>query len=117
MRAIKRYSATSVLNVSDFFDRIVFNYLIANGEAHLKNFSLYSVPTKRDFMLTPNYDVLNTRMHVKNEFGDIAMELFDEETKEFQAIGFYTYADFKKLADYFGISKKILDYSLNSLGV
>jgi len=65
-------------------------------------------------MLTPNYDVLNTRMHIKNESGDIAMELFDEETKEFQAIGFYTYADFKKLASYFGISKKILDYSLSA---
>lgn len=114
MRAIKEYSPTSILNVSDFFNRIVFNYLIANGDAHLKNFSLYSISTKRDFMLTPNYDVLNTRMHIKNEFGDIAMELFDEETKEFQAIGFYTYADFRKLANYFGISKKILDYSLSA---
>ena len=109
MRAIKRYSATSILNVNDFFKRIVLNYLIANGDAHLKNFSLYSIPSKKDFMLTPNYDVLNTRIHLDNESSDTAMELFEETTQEFDTIGFHTFADFKKLANYFGIPDRQFD--------
>lgn len=114
MRAIKQHSTTAILNINDFYNRIVFNYLIANGDAHLRNFSLYSDPTRRDFRLTPSYDVLNTRMHLNNEYGDMAMELFKEETKEFNAIGFYTYADFKKLAVYFGLNEKQLFTSINA---
>jgi serine/threonine-protein kinase HipA len=45
----------------DFFKRIVLNYLICNGDAHLKNFFLYSKSNSNEYFLTPNYDLLNTR--------------------------------------------------------
>ena len=53
--------------LEEFFKRIILNYLIGNADAHLKNFSIFRVPAKSDYQLTPNYDVLNTRYHIKNE--------------------------------------------------
>lgn len=96
--AIKRHVPANIPVIEDFFKRILLNYLICNGDAHLKNFSLYSIPDKSDFMLTPNYDILNTRYHIKNESSDVAIELFDKTTPEFNAIGFYSQADFMELA-------------------
>ena len=104
IRAIKAHIPANVINVVDFVKRIIFNYLISNGDAHLKNFSIYSLPDKNDFMLTPNYDVLNTRYHIKNENSDMAMELFSETTAVFDAVGFLTYRDFKKFSELAGIN-------------
>lgn len=42
---------------------IVFNYLISNGDAHLKNFSLIET-SLGDFRLSPAYDLLNSRIHI-----------------------------------------------------
>jgi serine/threonine-protein kinase HipA len=63
------------------------------------------LPNKNDLMLTPNYDVLNTRYHINNETSDIAMELFDKHTKEFDAIGFLSHQDFKRFALLSGIGE------------
>lgn len=85
--------------LEEFFKRIVFNYLIGNADAHLKNFSIYRVPGKNDYQLTPNYDVLNTRYHIKNENADTGLILNNDDTSTYNAVGFYTYADFKQFAD------------------
>lgn len=85
--------------LEEFFKRIVLNYLIGNADAHLKNFSIYRVPGKNDYQLTPNYDVLNTRYHIKNENTDTGLILNNEDTSTYEAVGFYTYADFKQFAD------------------
>ena len=50
-----------------------------NGDAHLKNFSL--LETKNgDYVLSPAYDLMNTRIHVEDEDGFFALndELFKE---------------------------------------
>jgi len=44
---------------------ILFNYLISNGDAHFKNFSLLETPLG-DFKLSPAYDLLNSRMHIND---------------------------------------------------
>lgn len=49
-----------------FFTLVVFNYLFANGDAHLKNFSLQQT-TGGDYLLAPAYDLLNTSIHVDDE--------------------------------------------------
>lgn len=46
-----------------FFQLIVFNYLFSNGDAHLKNFSVQQT-VDGDYILTPAYDLLNTRLHI-----------------------------------------------------
>ena len=49
-----------------YYSLVIFNFLFSNGDAHLKNFSL--LETKNgDSVLSPAYDLLNTRIHVNEE--------------------------------------------------
>ena len=107
--AIKLNVSASVVVLEDFFKRILLNYLISNGDAHLKNFSLYSLSSFNDYMLTPNYDILNTRYHVNEKYGDTAMELTSDYSKVFEKIGYYTYYDFKEFSNFLGINDKRFD--------
>lgn len=50
---------------------IMFNYLFSNGDAHLKNFSILETPLG-DYRLSPAYDLLNSRIHVRDT--DLALE-------------------------------------------
>ena len=45
---------------------MVFNYVFSNGNAHLKNFSLFESEFG-DYILAPAYDVLCTSLHFPNE--------------------------------------------------
>lgn len=53
------------------FKLILFNYLMSNGDAHFKNFSLIETPMG-DFKLSPAYDLLNSRIHIDDK--DFALE-------------------------------------------
>jgi serine/threonine-protein kinase HipA len=106
-RALKKYVPASLPALEDFYMRIIFNYLIANGDAHLKNFSLYRPEGRKDYALTPSYDLLFTRYHVKELTGDMGLDLFkDTETRSFGAIGSYTLEDFEVFADLIGLPEK-----------
>jgi serine/threonine-protein kinase HipA len=99
-RMIKKYVASSITSQEDFFKRIILNYLICNGDAHIKNFSLYSKSDSNEYFLTPNYDLLNTRFHINEKYGDMAIDLLDDYTSTYEAYGYYTYDDFKTFAKY-----------------
>ncbi|WP_198305227.1 type II toxin-antitoxin system HipA family toxin [Arcobacter vandammei] len=97
-KMIKKYVASSVVSIEDFFKRVLLNYLICNGDAHLKNFSLYSKANSSEYFLTPNYDLLNTRFHINEKYGDMALVLLDEYSSTYLKYGYYTYEDFKIFA-------------------
>lgn len=99
-RMIKKYVASSITSQEDFFKRIILNYLICNGDAHIKNFSLYSKSDSLEYFLTPNYDLLNTRFHINEKYGDMAIDLLDDYTSTYEAYGYYTHDDFKTFAKY-----------------
>jgi serine/threonine-protein kinase HipA len=103
---IRKHVAAYQVALERFFQLIVFNYLICNGDAHLKNFSLIRNEEYGDYTLTPAYDLLNTRLHVPDE-SRTALPLFkdDFETKSYQANAFYAYDDFQELAKHLGLHK------------
>ena len=68
---LKTYVSAWQVQMSRFFELIVFNYLFANGDAHLKNFSLQQT-TNGDYLLAPAYDLLNTSLHVQDD--DFALQ-------------------------------------------
>ena len=107
--AIKLKIPAKIIALEDFFKRIVLNYLICNGDAHLKNFSIYSGADIEEYILSPNYDILNTRYHVNEKYGDTAMDLTQEHTKVFEIVGYYSYYDFKDFANSLGIMDKRFD--------
>lgn len=95
--AIRTFVPSYIPMLEDFFKRVILNYLICNGDAHLKNFSLYR---KSDALqLTPNYDIMNTRLHLRKEALDTGLSFFAENSKAFNVIGFYSYHDFKEMSE------------------
>jgi len=98
--------AAAVENPKVFF-LIVFNYVFANGDAHLKNFSLFESP-QGDYILTPAYDLLNTAVHFPNEPSATGLEFFADGhfTERYERLGFYSSADFIELGCCFGIGDR-----------
>ncbi|MBU1113897.1 MAG: HipA domain-containing protein, partial [Bacteroidetes bacterium] len=74
---IKKYVSAYKIDIEQFYKLILFNYLIGNGDAHLKNFSLFKDEKYGEYRLTPAYDLLNTTIHIPNE-SDTALELFKD---------------------------------------
>jgi len=107
---IRRHVSTYTLEVEKLFKLIIFNYLVHNGDAHLKNFSLYRDPAINTYVLTPAYDLLNTRLHLPHE-SSMALDLFDSdfETDSYTANGFYSRDDFTEFGIRCGIPAKRVD--------
>ncbi|WP_457743267.1 HipA domain-containing protein [Sulfurimonas sp.] len=107
-KGIKKYVAAYAPALEEFYKRLLLNYLIGNGDAHLKNFSLMRPLDRDDYILTPNYDLLYTGYHIEND-SLTAIDLFDEyETEAFGAQGQYTLQDFEEFGLMIGIPEKRL---------
>jgi serine/threonine-protein kinase HipA len=63
------------LNRVDFLRILIFNFLTGNGDVHLKNISLLET-ADGDMMLSPSYDLMNTKIHVRDNL--LALNLFKE---------------------------------------
>lgn len=99
---LRKYCHAYRAEIEKLFKVIVFNYVFSNGDAHLKNFSLYE-SKQGDYILTPAYDLLCTSMHFPQE-GRTALDLFvDFETESFRRNGFYQRPDFLHLAELYGL--------------
>ena len=105
---IKKYLPSYRVEVLKFFKLVLFNYLMGNGDAHLKNFSVLQRSTK-DYGLSPAYDLLSSSLHLPNE-SRTALEFFKEyESESFEANGFYAYDDFMELAKFLEIPHKMAE--------
>lgn len=60
---IRRYVKAAPVEILKFFRILLFDYIISNSDAHLKNFSLIE-RQPNDYMLSPSYDLLNTFLHL-----------------------------------------------------
>lgn len=80
--AIREYTQAGPLNLNDFFRRILFCYLTANGDMHLKNWSLLEMEKNPGlYRLSPVYDWLNTRIALPSEKNDLAIPLRGKQRK------------------------------------
>jgi serine/threonine-protein kinase HipA len=102
-RILKRFCSAYPIEIEKLFARIVFNYVFSNGDAHLKNFSLFKSEFN-DYILTPAYDLISTSLHFPTE-SRTALDLFDSfESDHFRQNGFYSRPDFLKLAEIYGLN-------------
>jgi serine/threonine-protein kinase HipA len=88
---------------------LIFNFLTGNGDFHLKNISLLE-SADGDMLLSPSYDLMNTKLHINDP--KIAMNLFKEmeRTKQNLLTATYDYkiGDFVELGKRIGIRERIL---------
>ena len=101
---MRRFCPAAAVENPKVFFLILFNYVFANGDAHLKNFSLYR-SEQGDYILTPAYDLLNTAVHFPNEPTATGLEFFADGhfTPAYETLGFYSSADFIELGVAFGV--------------
>jgi serine/threonine-protein kinase HipA len=99
---IRRYIAMYPIEIEKFFRLVLFHYIFSNGDAHAKNFSVLK-HEPGDYILTPAYDLLCTRIHAPHE-SDLALTLFkDDFSDAYNAHGFYTQHDFMLFGATLGI--------------
>ena len=77
---IQKFVPAWRVEIEKYFLLVVFNFLFSNGDAHLKNFSLLENP-QGDFLLSPAYDLINSRMHVDDSDFAFSRGLFADDFK------------------------------------
>ena len=96
-----------------FFELVVFNYIYANGDAHLKNFSL--ILNGQDYRLAPAYDLLNTSLHVNGDDlgldGGLSPDI--EKSDVFDRTGHPCRLDFERFGHKIGLVNRRMDKILN----
>jgi serine/threonine-protein kinase HipA len=60
-QVVERFSARARIDLDRYFRLVVFNLVIGNADAHLKNFSLLERP--EGLRLSPAYDLVNTLVY------------------------------------------------------
>lgn len=79
-KTIQKYSATSGLDVVNFFELVLFSFLTGNADMHLKNFSLLEQPGL-GMILSPAYDLVNTSLVNPADDEELALNLNGKKKK------------------------------------
>ncbi len=66
-KAIAQISTQASDDLKEFYKMIVMNYLLKNGDAHLKNFGMLYSSDKQSRFLAPAYDVINTIIYLPKD--------------------------------------------------
>jgi len=77
---IQKFVPAWKIEIEKYFSLIIFNFLFSNGDAHLKNFSLLET-SGGDYILSPAYDLINTRLHVDDSDFALSKGLFADGFK------------------------------------
>lgn len=112
-KAIRANVAAWMVDMERLFELVVFNYIYANGDAHLKNFDL--ILNGQDYRLAPAYDLLNTSLHVNGEDlglnGGLSPDI--EKSDVFDKTGHPCRIDFERFGTKIGLVKRRMDKILN----
>ena len=112
-KAIRANVAAWMVDMERFFELVVFNYIYANGDAHLKNFSL--ILNGQDYRLAPAYDLLNTSLHVNGDDlgldGGLSPDI--EKSDVFDKTGHPCRLDFERFGNKIGLVKRRMDKILD----
>ena len=111
---IKKFVPAWRVEIEKFFSLVIFNYIFSNGDAHLKNFSLLE-SSKGDYLLSPAYDLINTRLHVDDSDFALDKGLFADNFKsdEYKKNEHPAKADFIEFAKRIGVIEKRIGKLLN----
>ncbi len=114
---IDKYIPAALLSKEKLFALTIFNYLIGNGDAHLKNFAIIDYQQNGFYQLAPAYDLLCTRLHIGDSDMALTNGLYDGDHlhESFAKYGFYAYDDFFTLGEKMGIRTQRVEHFLNLL--
>ena len=70
-KIIEQYSSLPQLDKINYWQQVVFSWIIGNTDMHLKNFSLYS-PRTDHYVLSPTYDQVYTKIVMPEDTEEMA---------------------------------------------
>ena len=79
-KAIVQYSSMPKMDVTNFFEVVLFSWITGNNDMHLKNFSLFE-PRDGNIRLTPAYDLLNAAILNPKDDEELALTLNGKKKK------------------------------------
>jgi serine/threonine-protein kinase HipA len=106
-KALVKYSDAPLLDVTNFYEYVVFSYLTGNADMHLKNFSLLETDERGKYMLSPAYDMLSTALVNKADTEELALTLNGKKSK-------LKYEDFLAAYKLSNLSQKLLEKTLEN---
>jgi len=63
-KTIYQFASKKKESLTEYYKMVIMNYLLKNGDAHLKNFGLLFVSDFSKIYLSPVYDVVNTTSYI-----------------------------------------------------
>ncbi len=79
-KAILKYSTNPGLDVTIFYEQVLFSFLTGNADMHLKNFSLIDHP-EIGYILCPAYDMVASNLIVEGDNEELALNLNGKKRK------------------------------------
>ncbi|PLX01935.1 MAG: toxin HipA, partial [Marinilabiliales bacterium] len=77
--AIKKYTANPGLDLTDYYELVLFCFLTGNNDMHLKNFSL--LKNNLSYDLCPAYDLVASELVVEGDDEELALNLNGKKKK------------------------------------
>jgi serine/threonine-protein kinase HipA len=99
-KAIRKYTANPGLDVTDYYELVLFSFLTGNNDMHLKNFSL--LKRNLSYNLCPAYDLVAPELVVEKDDEDLALNL-NGKKKKIKKI------DFESAMDKGGLDQKVIE--------
>jgi serine/threonine-protein kinase HipA len=103
-KLVLKYSSTPLLDVSNFYEQVLFSFFTGNSDMHLKNFSLLE-KEGQGLSLCPAYDLVPTALVNPADTEELALTLNAKKRK-------LKYQDFLTAYEKCGLSKKVMDNTL-----
>jgi serine/threonine-protein kinase HipA len=108
-KLIARYSSAPGLDVVNFWQQVVFSWIVGNADMHLKNFSLISERPGK-YVLTPTYDQVSTAVVMPEDTEEMALPLNGFQKKVLAL-------DFREAMEATGVSRKMAERIIGSFAV
>lgn len=71
---IKQYSCVSGLDLANYWNQVIFSWIVGNADMHMKNFSLISTERGK-YHLAPTYDQVSTAIVMPEDTEELAIPL------------------------------------------
>ena len=79
-KLIKKHSDSPYLDLANFWEIVVFSFVIGNSDMHLKNFSLFENSDGK-YSLTPAYDLISIKLVMPADTEELALTLNAKKRK------------------------------------
>ena len=80
-KLIKKYSSRIGIDMTEFYVRLVFSFIVGNSDMHLKNFSLIETDVaSTEYVLSPAYDLLPVNANLPSDTEQFALTMNEKKT-------------------------------------